>query len=119
MPGETAANAMYSRKLVKASKAGEDLAPIIKKMNDMIQLYHDKSRPAYCAKVGMVQMYTDKSRPKYCTKQGMVDEIVDLTDLRPYIQAFTEAYYQNAQAICPMHQMLAPRSTREFINYGK
>ena len=23
------------------------------------------------------------------------------------------------QAICPMHQMLAPRSTREFINYGK
>ena len=56
----------------------------------------------------MIQMYTDKSRPKYCTKQGMVDEIVDPTDLRPYIQAFTEAYYQNAQAICPMHQMLAP-----------
>ena len=52
-------------------------------------------------------------------KTGYVDEIVDLTDLRPYIQAFTEAYYQNAQAICPMHQMLAPRSTREFINYGK
>ena len=91
MPGETAANAMYSRKLVKASKAGEDLAPIIKKMNDMIQLYHDKSRPAYCAKV------------------GMVDEIVDMTDIRPYIQAFTEAAYQNPQSICPMHQMLAPR----------
>ena len=101
MPGETAANAMYSRKLVKAKKAGEPLQPIIDKMN------------------AMIQMYTDKSRPKYCTKQGMVDEIVDLTDLRPYIQAFTEAYYQNAQAICPMHQMLAPRSTREFINYGK
>ena len=90
-----------SRKLVKAKKAGEPLQPIIDKMN------------------AMIQMYTDKSRPKYCTKQGMVDEIVDLTDLRPYIQAFTEAYYQNAQAICPMHQMLAPRSTREFINYGK
>jgi len=101
MPGETAANAMYSRKLVKASKAGEDLAPIIKKMNDMIQLYHEKSRPAYCAKV------------------GMVDEIVDMTDIRPYIQAFTEAAYQNPKSICPMHQMLAPRSTREFINYGK
>ena len=101
MPGETAANAMYSRKLVKAKKAGEPLQPIIDKMN------------------AMIQMYTDKSRPKYCTKQGMVDEIVDLTDIRPYIQAFTEAYYQNAQAICPMHQMLAPRSTREFINYGK
>ena len=101
MPGETAANAMYSRKLVKAKKAGEPLQPIIDKMN------------------AMIQMYTDKSRPKYCTKQGMVDEIVDLTDLRPYIQAFTEAAYQNPQSICPMHQMLAPRSTREFINYGK
>ena len=40
MPGETAANAMYSRKLVKAKKAGEDLQPIIDKMNDMIQMYH-------------------------------------------------------------------------------
>ena len=38
MPGETAANAMYSRKLVKASKAGEDMQPIIDKINDMIQL---------------------------------------------------------------------------------
>ncbi|MBQ6835019.1 MAG: glutaconyl-CoA decarboxylase subunit alpha, partial [Lachnospiraceae bacterium] len=42
MPGETAANAMYSRKLVKASKAGEDMNPIIDKMNEMIQLYTDK-----------------------------------------------------------------------------
>ena len=70
MPGETAANAMYSRKLVKASKAGEDMQPIIDKMNDMIQLYHDKSRPEYCAKV------------------GMVDEIVDMTELRPYIHIY-------------------------------
>ena len=101
MPGETAANAMYSRKLVKASKAGEDLAPIIKKMNDMIQLYHDKSRPAYCAKV------------------GMVDEIVDLTDIRPYIQAFTEAAYQNPKSICPMHQMVTPRAIREWNDAHK
>ena len=101
MPGETAANAMYSRKLVKAKKAGEPLQPIIDKMNDMIQ------------------MYTDKSRPKYCTEKGMVDEIVDLTELRPYIQAFTEAYYQNPQSICPMHQMLAPRSIREAEKAGK
>ena len=101
MPGETAANAMYSRKLVKAKKAGEDMTPIIGKMNEMIQ------------------MYTDKSRPKYCTEKGMVDEIVDVTDLRPYIQAFTEAVYQNPQSICPMHQMIAPRSIREFQTFGK
>lgn len=101
MPGETAANAMYSRKLVKAKKAGEDLQPIIKKMNDMIQ------------------MYTDKSRPAYCAKTGMVDEVVDMVELRPYIQAFTEAAYQNPQSICPFHQMLTPRSIREFITFGK
>lgn len=101
MPGETAANAMYSRKLVKASKAGEDMTPIIDKMNDMIKLYHDKSRPAYCAKM------------------GMVDEVVDMTELRPYIQAFTEAVYQNPKSICPMHQMVTPRACREFITYEK
>lgn len=101
MPGETAANAMYSRKLVKASKAGEDMQPIIDKMNDMIQLYHDKSRPEYCAKV------------------GMVDEIVDMTELRPYIQAFTEAVYQNPKSICPMHQMVTPRAIREWNDAHK
>ena len=101
MPGETAANAMYSRKLVKASKEGTDMTPIIKQMNKMIQLYTDKSRPAYCAKM------------------GMVDEIVDMTELRPYLQAFTEAVYQNPKSICPMHQMVTPRACREFITYEK
>ena len=101
MPGETAANAMYSRKLVKASKAGEDMTPIIDKMNEMIQLYTDKSRPAYCAKM------------------GMVDEIVDMTELRPYLQAFTESVYQNPRSICPMHQMVTPRACREFETYKK
>ena len=101
MPGETAANAMYSRKLVKASKDGADMNPIIDKMNEMIQLYTDKSRPAYCAKM------------------GMVDEVVDMTELRPYIQAFTEAVYQNPKSICPMHQMVTPRACREFITYEK
>ena len=101
MPGETAANAMYSRKLVKAKKAGEPLQPIIDKMNDMIN------------------MYTEKSRPKYCTKTGMVDEIVDMTDFRPYIQAFTEAAYQNPQSICPVHQMITPRAIREFETFKK
>ena len=101
MPGETAANAMYSRKLVKASKDGADVTPIIDQMNKMIQLYTDKSRPAYCAKM------------------GMVDEVVDMTELRPYIQAFTEAVYQNPKSICPMHQMVTPRACREFITYEK
>ena len=101
MPGETAANAMYSRKLVKASKDGADMTPIIDQMNKMIQLYTDKSRPAYCAKM------------------GMVDEVVDMTELRPYIQAFTEAVYQNPKSICPMHQMVTPRACREFITYEK
>ena len=49
----------------------------------------------------------------------MVDEIVDLTDLRPYIQAFTEAYYQNAQGYLPDASDAGSGSTREFINYGK
>ena len=101
MPGETAANAMYSRKLVKASKDGADMTPIIDQMNKMIQLYTDKSRPAYCAKM------------------GMVDEIVDMTELRPYLQAFTEAVYQNPKSICPMHQMVTPRACREFMTYVK
>ena len=70
-------------------------------MNDMIQLYHEKSRPAYCAKV------------------GMVDEIVDMTDIRPYIQAFTEAAYQNPKSICPMHQMVTPRAIREWNDAHK
>lgn len=101
MPGETAANAMYSRKLVKEKKAGTDLNPTIGKMNEMIQ------------------MYTDKSRPKYCTVKGMADEIVDLTEIRPYIQAFTEAAYQNPESICPFHQMITPRAIREFETFKK
>lgn len=101
MPGETAANAMYSRRLVKEKKAGQDLQPTIQKMNEMIQ------------------MYTDKSRPKFCTEKGMVDEIIDLTELRPYIQAFTEAAYQNPQSICPFHQMMMPRCIREFDTFKK
>ena len=101
MPGVTAANALYSRRLVKDKKAGKDLQPTIDKMNALIQDYTDKSRPAYCAKM------------------GMVDEIVDMTDIRPYMQAFTEAAYQNPKGICPFHQMLTPRSLRDFDNYKK
>ncbi len=91
MHGETAAAASYARRLVKESDAGNDLAPTLEKMNQMIQDYKDKSQPAYCA------------------KSGFVDEIVSLTDLRKYIQAFTGANYQNPRSITPVHQMLLPR----------
>ena len=57
----------------------------------------------------MIQDYQDKSRPAYCAKKGFVDEIVSLTDLRKYIVAFTGANYQNPKSITPVHQLLLPR----------
>lgn len=101
MPGVTAANALYSRRLVKEKKAGNDLQPTIDKMNALIEDYEVKSAPAYTAKL------------------GMVDEIVDLTEIRPYMQAFTEAAYQNPQTICPFHQMITPRVIRDFNTFQK
>lgn len=102
MHGETAATAMYSRRLVKDKKDGKDLQPTIDKMNKLIQ------------------EYSDKSRPKYCAKLGLCDEIVDMNDMRPYIQAFVNACYQNPTSICPFHQMLLPRVIRDFNNlYAK
>jgi glutaconyl-CoA decarboxylase len=98
MHGETAATAMYARRLVKEQKAGNDLQPTIDKMNKLIQ------------------EYTAKSRPKYCAKLGLCDEIVDMNDMRPYIQAFVNACYQNPESICPFHQMLLPRIIRDFNN---
>ncbi len=91
MHGETAAAASYARRLVKEDEAGRDLSPTLERMNQMIQDYQDKSRPAYCA------------------KKGFVDEIVRLPELRRYIQAFTAAAYQNPRSITPVHQMLLPR----------
>ena len=91
MHGETAAAASYARRLVKEDEEGRDVAPVVDRMNQMIHDYQEKSRPAYCAKM------------------GFVDEIVSLTDLRSYIQAFTGANYQNPNSITPVHQMLLPR----------
>jgi glutaconyl-CoA decarboxylase len=91
MHGETAAAASYARRLVKEDESGNDLTPTLDKMNQMIQDYQDKSRPAYCA------------------KSGFVDEIVPLTELRNYIKAFTGANYQNPRSITPVHQLLLPR----------
>ena len=91
MHGETAAAASYARRLVKEDAAGNDLAPVLAKMNQMIKDYQDKSRPAYCA------------------MHGLVDEIVELPELRKYVQAFVGANYQNPRSITPVHQMLLPR----------
>lgn len=94
MHGETAAAATYSRRLVKEKAAGKPLEPIIESMNKLAQEYYDYSRPAYCA------------------KHGLVDEVVNLSDLRKYLAAFTGASYQNPRSICPQHQMLIPRSIK-------
>jgi glutaconyl-CoA decarboxylase subunit alpha len=91
MHGETAAAASYSRRLVKEKAAGRDLQPIVDKMNEMAQAYHDNSRPVYCA------------------RKGMVDEIVNLSQIRNYLKAFAGAAYQNPKSICPQHQMILPR----------
>jgi glutaconyl-CoA decarboxylase len=42
----------------------------------------------------------------------MVDEVVNLKDLRKYMQAFAGAAYQNPKSICPQHQMILPRIIR-------
>lgn len=94
MHGETAAAASYSRRLVKEKEAGRPLGPVIDKMNEMMQEYHDHSRPLYCA------------------RQGFVDEVPPLGDLRRYLTAFAGAAYQNPKSICPHHQMILPRIIR-------
>jgi glutaconyl-CoA decarboxylase subunit alpha len=94
MHGETAAAASFSRRLVKEKSAGRALQPVIDKMNQMAQEYHDNSRPAYCA------------------IHGLVDEVVQMAQLRKYLLAFAGAVYQNPKSICPQHQMLLPRSIK-------
>lgn len=98
MHGETAAAAMYSRRLVKDKKSGKDLAPTIAKMNEMIEEYRVKSAPLFS------------------TQHGFVDEIVELTRIRDYVIAFTEACYQNPRSFCAHHQMILPRAIRDFNN---
>jgi len=91
MHGETAAAASYARRLVKEDEAGHDIAPVIDKMNQMIEDYREKSQPVFAA------------------KKGFVDEIASLSELRKYIQAFAGANYQNPRSITPVHQLLLPR----------
>ena len=94
MHGETAAAASFSRRLVKEKDAGRPLQPVIDKMNQMAQEYHDNSRPVYCA------------------RHGLVDEVVQMNEMRKYLLAFAGAVYQNPKSICPQHQMLLPRSIK-------
>ena len=91
MHGETAAVATYARRAAKEQAAGRPLGPIIDKMNALVDRYHETSRPLYCA------------------THGFVDEIVKLSHLRRYLQAFSGAAYQNPKSICPRHHMLLPR----------
>jgi len=96
MHGETAAAAMYARRLVKDDAAGKDLQPTIDKMNQLIR------------------DYADRSHAEYCAIAGMVDEIVDLKNIRSYLQAFTAAAYQDPKGICPHHQMVLPRIIADY-----
>lgn len=95
MNGETAAAAMYARKLVKAEGDDAKIDSLIGDMNKMIEDYKAKSTPTYCA------------------EQGFVDEVVRMTDLRKYIGAFVEAAYQNPKSICAFHHMITPRIIRD------
>ncbi|MBI5445204.1 MAG: glutaconyl-CoA decarboxylase subunit alpha [Deltaproteobacteria bacterium] len=94
MHGETAAAASYARRLVKEKDSGKPLDPVMEKMNQLVKDYYDKSRPAYCAKM------------------GFVDEAVPFADLRKYLVAFTGCVYQNPKSICAQHQMILPRIIR-------
>ena len=101
MNGKTAANAMYTGRLAKDQKAGKDLQPTIDKMNAMIGDYDTKSKPLFCAQA------------------GLVDEIVDMPMMRNYIVAFADSCYQNPESICPFHQMLLPRTIKDYDSLKK
>ena len=96
MHGETAAAAMYARRLVKDQDAGKSLDETIEKMNKLIQNYHNNSRPIACART------------------GLVDEIVAFTEIRKYIGAFVGAAYQNPKSFCAFHHMMLPRIIKDY-----
>jgi len=91
MHGETASVASFARRLVKEKDAGRPLQPVIDKMNELAEEYHQNSRPIYCA------------------RRGFVDEVIPFTEMRRYMTAFAGSVYQNPDSICPHHQMLLPR----------
>ena len=66
----------------------------------------------------LVQLYTDTSRPAYCAKAGFVDEVVSFADIRKYMQAFAGCVYQNPKSICAQHQMILPRIIQSQVVTG-
>ena len=68
--------------------------------------------------LGSAQFVTDHI-PEALRKAGLVDEIVDMPMMRNYIVAFTDSCYQNPESICPFHQMLLPRTIRDYDNLKK
>jgi len=91
MHGETAAVAMYSRRLVKEKDAGKPIEPVVENMNTIVKEYYDYSRPAYCA------------------KYGLGDEVIPNDRMREYLTACAGAADHNPKSICPHHQMMLPR----------
>lgn len=94
MHGETAAVATYTRRLIKDQQAEKPLDPTIEKMNELVEKYHETSRPLFCAKT------------------GLLDEVANLNEIRGYLEAFAESAYQNPKSICPQHNMILPRIIR-------
>ncbi len=99
---ETAAVAVYSRRLVREAAAGKDLGPTIQAMNDLVQKYKDTSE-----------------KPSFIVKTGLAEECLELTKIRDYFCAFAEAAYQNPASTCPPHLMLTPRIIRDYDNRKK
>lgn len=99
---ETAAVAVYSRRLVREAAAGKDLGPTIQAMNDLVQKYKDTSE-----------------KPSFIVKTGLAEECLELTKIREYFCAFAEAAYQNPASTCPPHLMLTPRIIRDYDNRKK
>lgn len=91
MHGETAAAAAYTRRLIKDEDAGRPVDPTVEKMNELVEQYRETSRPLFCART------------------GLLDEVVALSELRGYLEAFAGAAYQNPRSICPHHHMVLPR----------
>lgn len=99
---ETAAVAVYSRRLVREAAAGKDIGATVQLMNDLVQKYKDTSE-----------------KPSFIVKTGLAEECLEMTKIRDYFCAFAEAAYQNPVSTCPPHLMLTPRIIRDYDNLYK
>lgn len=94
---ETAAAAVYSRRLVRDDAAGKDIQPTIDLMNALIQRYKETSE-----------------NPRFIVKTGLAEECLPMPCIRDYFVAFAEAAYQNPASTCPPHLMLTPRVIKDY-----